>query len=159
LGGRALPPYLDQYEILAALFIAFATLYPNLEYFGWVPVKYVAFACLAISALSFVGERDWVGFSVLLADCAAAFGLVRYMKLGGSVEFGDFARKLNPFRRRPKFRVLPSSGTPARASGSASIESVDAILDKIAKSGFASLTAQERDQLESAREALMKKRH
>ncbi len=149
-------------NITIGLFIAYATLYPNLEFFGWVPLKHVAFACFAISALSYFPSHNWQGLSVVLAICGVAFGYTRFKKVGGAVELPAFAHKLNPFRRRPKFRVLPTpEGASPRSSmggSDTSIESVDAILDKIAQQGFASLTQSERDQLEKAREILNKKR-
>jgi hypothetical protein len=67
------------------------------------------------------------------------------------------------FRRRPKFHVVPKPETrPRTASPSGVFQSVpdddvDALLDKIARNGIASLTAGERQQLERAREALLKK--
>jgi membrane associated rhomboid family serine protease len=152
--------YAGMNEVTIGVFIAYATLYPNLEIFDWVPLKYVAFICMAVDALSYVTYRSWPGLTIMLAVCAVSFGFVRYAKLGGSIEFGDWARQINPFRRRPKFRVLPSPVAPApRVSGGlANMASVDAILDKIARSGFASLTQDERDQLEQARDVLNKKR-
>jgi hypothetical protein len=148
-------------DITIGVFIAYATLYPNLEYFGWVPLKHVAFACLAISALSYFPQHDWPGLTVMLAICGTAFGYTRYKKLGGAIVMPAFAHKLNPFRRQPKFRVLPSpegSSPRTSSSGGSSVESVDAILDKIAQQGFASLTQTERDQLEKAREILNRKK-
>jgi membrane associated rhomboid family serine protease len=151
--------YSGMNEVTIGMFIAYATLYPGLEFLGWVPLKYVAFICIAVDALSYVSLRSWPGLTVMLAICGVSFGFVRYAKLGGSLEFGDWARRLNPFRRRPKFRVLPSPAAPApRAGGFANMASVDVILDKIARSGFASLTQDERDQLEQARDILNKKR-
>jgi len=153
--------FMGMSDVTIGLFIAYATLYPNLEYFGWVPMKHVAFACLAISALSYFPTHDWPGLSVMLAICAVSFGYTRYKKLGGTLEIPDLARRLNPFRRRPKFRVLPSpEGFAARPSDgpTSTVQSVDTILDKIAQKGFASLTQAERDQLEKAREILNKKR-
>ena len=151
--------FMGMSDVTIGLFIAYATLYPNLEYFGWVPMKHVAFACLAISALSYFPTHNWPGLSVMLAICATAFGYTRYKKLGGSLEIPSLARRLNPFRRRPKFRVLPSpEGSGPRASIDHSpAQSVDAILDKIAQQGFASLTQSERDQLERASDKLNKK--
>jgi len=149
--------YTGMYEVTVAMFIAFATLYPNIEYWGWVPMKYIAFVCLSVAALGYFPKHDWMGLSVLLAECVLGFGLVRHIRNGGSLlEFG-FLRRLNPFRRRPKFRVLPPPVRDVSARASSLPVSVDAILDKIAQSGFASLTAEERDQLEKAREILLKK--
>ena len=152
--------YAGMNEITIGVFLAYVTLYPGLEFFGWVPLKYVAFACIAFDALSYLSTRNFSGLTVMLAVCAASFGFTRYAKLGGSLEFGEWAKRLNPFRRRPKFRVLPTpAATAPRAAGPATnMASVDAILDKIARSGFASLTQEERDQLEQARDMLNKKR-
>ena len=151
--------YAGMNEITIGLFIAYATLYPNLEFLGWVPLKYVAFACIAFDALSFINTRAWPGLTVMLAVCGTGYGFTRYAKLGGSLEFGDWARRLNPFRRRPNIRILPSPTTSAaRTSGPANMAGVDAILDKIARDGFASLTQGERDQLEQARDILNKKK-
>jgi hypothetical protein len=66
-------------------------------------------------------------------------------------------------RRRPKLRVLPKPSSPPRAiprvelAETAADTEVDALLDKIAKTGLASLTASERARLEKAREELLKK--
>jgi len=151
----------SMYTICIGLIVAYATLYPNLEYLGWVPFKFIAFACIFIDSLNYLGQViDWHGLSVMLAICGVSFGFTRYKKLGGSLEIPALARRLNPFRRRPKFRVLPSpEGSGPRGSfGESAQASVDAILDKIAQKGFASLTQTERDQLEKAREILNKKR-
>lgn len=147
--------------ITTGFFIGFATLYPNLQWFGLVAMKYVAGAFFGIMVLSNLSYHQWSDLSVLLAVGGTSFGFIRQAKLGGSLDFGEWTKKLNPFRRRPKFRVLPSPERPVSrpgASGNSSIYSVDAILDKIAKDGFASLTQDERDQLERARDILNKKK-
>jgi len=151
----------SMYTICIGLIVAYATLYPNLEYLGWVPFKFIAFACIFIDAFNYLGPIiDWHGLSIMLAICAVSFGFTRYKKLGGKMEIPALVRNLNPFRRRPKLRVLPSpeNFTPRTFSDSAPGQSVDAILDKIAQKGFSSLTQTERDQLEKAREILNKKR-
>lgn len=141
------------YELTAAFLVAFATLYPNIEFFGWIPLKWFAFACVAIGSLMYFPERNWPGLSLLWGECGAAFGFVRLIQHGGSVEIGDFLEK---FKRKPKFRVLPSPGTRA-SDDDDTMGEADALLDKIAKTGIASLTAKERAKLEKARAALMKK--
>lgn len=146
------------YILTASMLVAFATLYPGIEYFGWIPLKWFAFACFCLGSLMYFPERNWAGLSLLWTSCGASFGYIRYLQGGGSVEFGDFWEKVRPCKRRPKLRVLP---TPAvRRRGVAmedEIESIDPLLDKIARTGMASLTAKERARLEKAREALIKK--
>ena len=136
------------------LVIAFATIYPNVQWWGSIPMKFVAFGCLFLATVGHLSQRDQIGFASTLATCAVSFGYIRAMRKG------TFEGLSMPaiFRRKPKFRVLPSP----HASRSATRESdtpsdMDALLDKIAKSGIASLTANERARLEAGRAELLKR--
>ncbi len=142
--------YLDGSMHLAiGLVIAFATIYPNVEWRGGIPMKFVALGCLFLAAVGHLSQGDQIGFASTLATCAVSFGYIRAMRAGTFEGFSMPAL----FRRKPKFRVLPSPD--ARESESAS--DLDALLDKIAKSGLASLTAKERARLEAGRAELLKK--
>jgi hypothetical protein len=88
------------YVLTASMLIAFATLYPNIEYFGWIPLKWFAFACFCIGSLMYFPDHNWVGLTLLWASCGASFGFVRYLQTGGSVEVGEAWEKVNPFKRR-----------------------------------------------------------
>lgn len=147
------------YEIMAAMLIGFATLYPNVEYlFGWVPLKWFAFVCFTAGSLMHVGLRDWFHLSLLWTECTIAFGYVRFLQRGGVVELPKVA---GLFRRKPSLRVLPDPEPPPRRpreeDASDSMSEIDTLLDKIAQSGIGSLTRRERARLEKAREALLKK--
>jgi len=146
------------YHITAALLIAFATLYPGIEFFGWVPLKWFAFVCFALGVLMYLPERNWPRLTQLCATCAAAHAYIRFVQLGGSITLPSVSKV---FHRRPKIRALPDPiRRPRRARDepeSDSMSELDPLLDKIAKSGLASLTARERATLEKAREALLKK--
>ena len=147
------------YEILAAMLIGFATLYPNVEYlFGWVPLKWFAFVCFVAGSLMHVGQRNWVDLSLLWTECAIAFGYVRYLQHGGAFELPPVTRL---FRRKPSLRVLPDPQPRQRhgrhEESADSMSEIDSLLDKIAQSGIGSLTRRERARLEKAREALLKK--
>jgi hypothetical protein len=66
--------------------------------------------------------------------------------------------RLNPFRKKPRLRVVQKSATARRVAEPDDVyASVDPILDKISKSGIGSLTANERRQLDRARDRLLKK--
>lgn len=146
------------YVLVASMLIAFATLYPNIEYFGWIPLKWFAFACIAIGSLMYFPQRDWMSLMQLWASCAVSFGFIRWLQLGAELP----QIRLPSFKRRPKLRVLPN---PAPRSEQVDVDDdqdeamteVDVLLDKIAKSGIGSLTAKERQRLEKAREELMKR--
>jgi membrane associated rhomboid family serine protease len=145
------------YHLSIGIFVAYATLYPNVEWWNWITMKWLAFAGIVLSSLMYLPERDWYSLSMLLATCGVAHALVRY-------ERGHWTLpSLRLPRRRPKLRVLPKPSTPPRpmpavemADHTADTE-VDALLDKIAKSGIASLTPAEKARLEKAREELLKK--
>ncbi len=140
--------YFGSREFTAALVIAYATLYPNLEYWGWVPMKWVAAACLFLSSLSFLPRHNWVGLVLLWAMCAAAFGYIRWLQHGA-----ELPKVFSIFSRKPKFKVVPRETSPRDEVH----ESIDPILDKISKHGLASLTAREKALLERASASLQKK--
>lgn len=150
--------------ITIALFVAFATLYPDIQYMGWVPLKYVAGACFAIACLGYLPARNWTALSTVAAEGAVGFLFVRYLQGGGSMEWNDWKEKL--FGPRRNFKVLPTPTNPSHPRANESkpqvspdpvFGSIDPLLEKIARSGLASLTSQEREQLEKARESLLKK--
>ena len=142
------PMYLAGESGAFAIFIAFATLYPNAVLLFNVLAKWVAIILVSIYTLAALANHDWVGLISLWVTVGFAFGYVRYEQ--GHITLPDFRF----WRRKPRFRVLPDlkperDNTPGE---------VDALLDKIAKSGMASLTAKERARLESARADLLKKK-
>ncbi len=143
------------YHLTAALLIAFATLYPNIEYLmGWVPLKYFAFACVILGVLMYLPTHDWPALTILLATCGTAFAFVRWVQRGGEFRLPRFSFRLP--RKNPKLRILPDP-MPGAEHDDGPMAEVDALLDKIAKSGIGSLTSGERARLEKAREELMKR--
>jgi hypothetical protein len=151
--------YLGSYELSIGMFIAFATLYPNIEMFGWVTLKWLAFAGIVLGSMSYLPTHQWGYISVLWGMCLAAFLYIRYLQRRASSDdsspisdaFGKF------FRRRPKFQVVPRDNPRRVVEPDDIYASVDPILDKIAKSGIGSLTAGERRALDRARNRLLKK--
>ena len=144
-------------ELSVGLFIAYATLYPNAEMWNWMPLKWVAFACIALQSLMFFPEHQWNALAVFLCSLAAVHLFTRY-------EQGHWAMpRLRWPGRKPAFHVVPREDAPRRPMPRAetiedeSDSEVDELLEKIARSGLASLTSKERTQLEKAREALLKK--
>jgi hypothetical protein len=153
---------LNDYLLMSGLLVAFATLYPNTEAWGWVPFKWISFACIACGSLMLLAQKQWVGLSQLWASCAVGFAYVSHAK---ELEYDDYEpplARLKLWWRRRKFKVVKAPPpAPARrvsiSETSPATEEMDRLLDKIAKSGLASLTTKERAQLEKGREALMKK--
>lgn len=151
--------------ITAGLLVAFATLYPSAEWAGWVPFKYLAFACIVCGSLMMIAQRDWLGVAELFLVCLASF---LYMRHAVEQEHDDHVplgtRIRSWFRRKPKFRVVQRTRGAAIQDRRRDDDDeddmegeVDELLEKIARNGIASLTPKERDRLEQARENLLKK--
>lgn len=139
-----------------ALFIAFATLYPNVAMFFNILAKWLALVLVGIYSLMALAANDWPSLLSLWATTGFAYGFVRVQQ--GAVSLPS----LRLLRRKPKLRVLPDPVAKkvvpaAKAAENATMAEVDALLDKIAKSGIGSLTPKERAKLEAAREGLMKR--
>lgn len=140
-----------------ALFIAFATLYPNQPLLFNVPAQWMAFLLVSLFSLMAIASRDTVGLITLWTTCGFAFAFIRY-------EQGVFTlTKLWRFARPSPPRAT-STGRPQKiapspsAAPEATMAEVDALLDKIAKSGIASLTSKERARLETARSDLLQRK-
>lgn len=142
-----------------ALFIAFATLYPNAVMLFNILAKWVAIILVGIYTLMALSNRDLFGLISLWATTGFAYAFVRYEQ--GVLTLPRLPRLNNPFRRKPQFRVLPDlppeKPRGARVTTDASMAEIDALLDKIARSGLASLTADERAKLEKGRTAMLRK--
>ncbi len=135
-----------------ALFIAFATLYPNAMMMFNLLAKWVALILVGLYSLMALSNRDLVGLITLWSTIGFAFAFVRHQQ--GHFRLPSF--RLN--RNTPKLRVLPDLDRKQVAvPRDTSMAEVDALLDKIAKSGIASLTAKERARLDAARDDLLKK--
>jgi hypothetical protein len=139
-----------------ALFIAFATLYPNVTLLFNVLAKWVAVVLVGFYTMMRLAANDWAGLISLWSTVGFAFGFVRFQQ-------GFITLPKIRFSRRPKLRVLPdpigkkTSLAAKSVREDATMAEVDALLDKIATSGIASLTPKERARLEAAREGLMKR--
>lgn len=127
------------------VFIAFAALYPGAEVFFRIQARWVALALFAFSVLQCLAYGMHASLVVLLIDSAVAVVAIRFLR-------GDWVLAIP--RRRSHLRVLDS---PGKAAATPLPQSIDAILDKISKSGIGSLSPKERAQLESARAELLEK--
>ena len=150
-------PIIGDYYVAVGFFIAFCTLYPGLQWLGFLSLRWLGLISYAIGALMAISQRDWSALLSLTLVCLAAFGYIRFLQAG--LEFPSIP---NPFRglRRPHLRVVPKatsrSAPPAELKQTDNNE-MDRLLDKIAKYGLASLSAKERDALERARARLLEK--
>jgi membrane associated rhomboid family serine protease len=147
--------YYGAYEVCIGMFIAFATLYPNVELFGWVTLKWLAFAGIVLGSMQDLPAHAWGNLTVLWTMCAASFLYIRFVQ--GRVRINLSLGKLNPFRKKPRIHVVQKSTLRPVSESDDVYESVDPILDKISKSGIGSLTPSEKKILDRARARLLNK--
>jgi hypothetical protein len=152
--GLGLTIYSGSYLLSVGLMVAFATLYPNTEAFGWVPMKWLIFASLVMGSLVELSDRNFTRLLALWGTAGIAFAFIQNYKGEGPVTaLTDWWQ-----RRRSKLRLVPRPGSPSRPAKShgktkAAIDhraEVDRILEKISKEGISSLTGKERAFLEAA---------
>jgi membrane associated rhomboid family serine protease len=138
-----------------AIFVAFVTIYPNVEILFRIAAKWVALIFAAIGTLSALAAHDWHTLVVLWTSIGAAFLFIELRGAGPElVWWNSLKERISP---KPKFQVVQKA-RPRRVAESDDVyASIDPILDKISKSGIGSLTANERRQLDRERERLLKK--
>jgi len=140
-----------------AVFAAFVTLYPNVQFFLRIPAKWIFLILAAIGTLSALAAHDWQDLVVFCVSIALAFFFIELNGAGPELAWWNAVKaRLAP---RPKYHVLPKPRARTASSRSESEDvyaSIDPILDKISKLGIGSLTASERRQLDRERERLLK---
>jgi len=141
-----------------AVFVAFVTLYPNVQFFLRIPAKWVFVILAAIGTLSGLAAHDWQDLAVFWVSTALAFFFIEFNGSGPELAWWNAVKAR--FASRPKYHVVPKP-RPRQASSRMESDdvqaSIDPILDKISKFGIGSLTASERRQLDRERERLLKK--
>lgn len=147
--------YYTSYQLMIGMFIAFAAIYPDLQVFGWVDLKWLAFAGIVLASMAYLSPiRDWVNLTIVYAMCATSFAFIRYLQ--GRLPAAPLP-KFNWFRRKPKIYVVQKATSRRTVEPEDVSSAIDPILDKISKSGIGSLTDAERRQLDRARRQLLKK--
>ena len=148
--------FFGQTQVMIGLFIAFCTLYPGVQWGGFLTAKWVAIASLVLSSAVDLSSSAWVSLGELWLISGFSFGYIRFLQRGG--ELPSFRL---PLRRRPKLRVVQKPKSRPRpavieAADTGNVE-MDQLLDKISRHGLNSLTSQERAALERARAKLLEK--
>jgi rhomboid family protein len=138
-----------------AVFVAFATIYPNVQLFMRIAAKWVALIFIAIGTLSALAAHHWQTLVALWTSVGAAFLFIELRGAGPElVWWSALKERLGP---KPKFHVVPKTRPGRSAEQDDADASIDPILDKISKFGIGSLTASERRRLNRERERLLKK--
>jgi membrane associated rhomboid family serine protease len=138
-----------------AIFVAFATIYPNVELFLRIMAKWATLILIAIGTLSALAAHDWQTLVVLWTSVGAAFLFIELLDAGP--ELAWISNLKTRFGPKPKFQVVQTTRSHRVVEPDDVYASIDPILDKISKFGIGSLTVNERRQLDRERERLLKK--
>ncbi|MCJ0741336.1 rhomboid family intramembrane serine protease [Pedobacter montanisoli] len=131
-----------------AVFTAIATLLPDysirLMLFGTVKLKYLLLAYILLDIISTSSSGMNVGGSLAhLGGVLWGFIYIKLLQKGNDLS--------NLLKRKPKLRVVKSDttnrSTHQHQTKKADQQEIDAILDKISKSGYSNLTAKEKQTL------------
>ena len=134
------------------VFVAFALIYPTAEMFFGIQAKWIALALLAINSLQCLALSDYEALAVLAVDSVAACLFIA--RFQGKLALPERNYRIPVHRSSPP---RPSRQPSAQPEEEDLHGSIDPILDKISRSGIASLTARERERLEKARHKLIAK--
>lgn len=146
------PRLLGSSAAIYAVMFAAATLIPDYEFFFFqrfaVKLKYLAWAALLFSFLDFSSGLSHAGGALV------GFGYVSLLRRGIDLAY-PFQSFWGAFRRKSSVRTPEKSYAPTRRMSALFSEKspfpdqdeVDAILDKISKSGYESLSKDEKHKL------------
>ncbi|HLP50334.1 MAG TPA: rhomboid family intramembrane serine protease [Chitinophagales bacterium] len=137
-------------SIFAIVFAA-ATLNPEYEiglmFIGPVKIKYIALVSLLLDIIN-IPYGNAGGYIAHIGGALSGFLYIRSLQ-GGFDLFGIFKPVGNLFKRKPKLKATyknESYQKPAQKNiGKTEQQRVDEILDKIARSGYDSLSKEEKD--------------
>ena len=157
-------PLLGASAAVTAIIVAAATLLPDFTFqlilLGPVKIKYIA-AVLVLLSISGVSGDNAGGQVAHLGGAVLGFIYVRQLRAGRDLgrpvqSIGNWFRALAQPKptmrtsyRRPSSPTTAGPARPAKATSPADAtqEEVDRILDKISRSGYESLTTEEKQQL------------
>jgi hypothetical protein len=152
-----------------AVILGAATLLPDHTFFvfliGPVRLKYIAALCIIISLAQLIGPNAG-GNLAHLAGAMVGFGFIKALKNGNDwgkpiYAIGDFFQNIS--KRKPNVQVpqrarattTTTNRRYTQTTDNSSVvipnqDEIDAILDKISKSGYESLTREEKQKLYKA---------
>ncbi len=154
---------------ILAVMVLFAMHYPRQQILLFfllpIPVWLCVAAFVALDTLSFLGGTQGAT-AVVVHLAGAAFGFVYYRSQGRLMNLWESVRSWRGPRSRPRLRVYreepsvrPSRTAPAGGDVDEHLEAkLDAVLEKVARTGQASLTEHEKQLLLRASEIFRRRR-
>lgn len=152
LMGFPMGPYFGSGAVSFAVFLAFVMIYPRAQFFFGLEARWIAMAFLGLNSLILLAGHGWVELMLMWWTAGMAALWLRFEGVA-RLQTPSIAEVLRHRHSKKNLRVLPAASEREKGVH----ESIDPILEKIARRGIGSLTRGERDQLEQARTALLAK--
>jgi membrane associated rhomboid family serine protease len=147
-----------------AVFAAFVAMHPDARFFFGMAARWVFVALLTISSLQYLAAHQSPRVLVLISSSLLAIMLMRRAGFEEPLFGWEFEWKLPGLQKsKPNFSVVPggrSSSVPATSPASSIIDpeiQMDRLLEKISSKGIGSLSREERETLEKARQAILQR--
>jgi hypothetical protein len=147
-------PYFGSGPVHFAVFLAFAMIYPRAQIFFGMEARWIALVLMAIFSLQFLAANSWPELAILWWGCSVAALWLRFEGVS-NLQFSGVSAFLRRKDSERKLRVVRKQADPSPEPEVH--DSIDPILEKIARQGIGSLTRGEREKLERARTALLEK--
>jgi membrane associated rhomboid family serine protease len=147
------PPMIGASASVLAITVGIATLIPNYRIsiflIGPVALKYIAGVIVLLDVLN-LGSADNVAHFAHLGGAIFGFIYIRQLKKGTDLGgwFSSFIEKATPGRKTTKMKIKysrPKKDEEFNMDKKAIQERLDEILDKISKSGYGSLSKEEKE--------------
>lgn len=150
--GFPVPPYFGISMVSFAMFLAFVMIYPRAQFFFGIEARWIAIAFLGVNSLTSLAGHAWVDLILLWWTTGVAALWLRFEGVS-RLQTPSIAEVLRRRHSEKSLRVVPAELEEEPGVH----ESIDPILEKIARRGIGSLTRGERDKLERARTVLLEK--
>jgi len=134
-----------------SLFVAFALLYPDASMLFGVLAKWGAAIFVVLGTSLFIAGHQWTDLEFLWIDIGVVTAAIRLPVVSNFAAWME-ERQEHERQLRVQAQIAERKRIEERRN-----QSIDPILDKIAKQGIQSLTRDEREQLEQARLELLKR--
>lgn len=141
--------------ITFAVFLAFAIIYPRAEIFFSIEARWIAIILMGVYTLQNLAAHSWAQLVMLWWGLVVVAIWLRFEGVASleTPSVSDYFRRKNSEK---KLKVVRPE-KPAKTAEVGVHDSIDPILEKIARQGIGSLSRGEREKLERARAALLEK--
>jgi hypothetical protein len=149
-------PYQGAGALNFSVFLAFVLIYPRAQIFFGIEARWIAIVLMAVYSLICLAGHAWAQLAMLWWGLAVVAIWLKFEGLASleTPSVSDFFKRKHSQR---KLKVVRGEKPKPKAEEPGVHDSIDPILEKIARQGIGSLSRAEREKLERARTALLEK--